>query len=106
MTAATFVLAVLLASAQDQPPNSPPLTEEQRARLSRVANGAQQDAARFKSLLKDREQELAQVYALYDLDEQRATKLEAEILELQRQMLDSHRKLQVDLRAVVGKERF
>ena len=106
MTGAPFVLAALLAVSQDKPPDPPPLTEVQRMRLAQLAHNAQREAARLKALLEERQQELSQVYAEYDLDLPRATQLEAEILDLQRQMLDNYRKMQVELRAVVGKERF
>jgi hypothetical protein len=105
MTAATF-LAALLVLAPDQPPAPPPLTEEQRARLTRLAQDAQKESARLKGLLEEHQRELARVYAEYELDDERAARLEAEILDLQRQMLAGYRKVQVELRAIVGKERF
>src|SRR5262245_47953337 len=106
MSGATFVIAALLALSQDKPPDPPPLTEEQRARLTRLSQDTQKESTRLKALLEERQQELARVYAEYNLDLPRATQLEAEILDLQRQMLDNYRKMQVELRAVVGKERF
>ena len=42
----------------------------------------------------------------YKLDEEKVTKLAAEVLDLQRQMLTNYRKMQVELRTVVGEERF
>jgi hypothetical protein len=106
LTGATFVLAALLALSQDKPSDPPPLTQEQRTRLTRLAHDTQRESARLKALLEERQQELSRVYAAYDLDLPRATQLEAEILDLQRQMLDTYRKMQVELRAVVSKERF
>jgi len=106
MTQAALILAGLLAAAADPAPDPPPLTTEQRARLSQLAQEIQGENMRLRALLEERQNELARVYADYDLDEKRADKLEAEILDLQRQMLTSYRKLQVELRATVGRERF
>src|SRR5262245_56373938 len=84
----------------------PPLTEEQRDKVSRLARETQQEAAHLKALLERRQQELAAAYAEYELDEQRVSKLEAEVLEAQKQMLANYRRMQTELRTVVGKERF
>jgi hypothetical protein len=84
----------------------PPLTEEQRLRIAKLANDTKQEADRLKALLDRRQQELANVYAVYKLDEDRAAKLEADILDIQKQMLANHRKMQVELRTLVGEERF
>src|SRR5262249_18737649 len=92
--------------AQADRPGPPPLTEAQRTRIARLANDTQKETARLRALLEARQKELARVYGEYELDEKRAAKLEAEILDLQRQMLASYRKLQIDLRTLIGKERF
>jgi hypothetical protein len=97
---------VLLAVAGEPAPEPPPLTQEQRAHISQLANETQKESARLKALLEERQRELARVYAEYELDEKRAAALEADILDLQRQMLANYRKMQVELRALVGKERF
>src|SRR5262245_23874433 len=97
MFAAPFVVAVAVALA-DQNAEPPPLTEAQREKVSRLARETQQESARLKSLLERRQQELAAVYAEYELDERQATKLEAEVLDVQRQMLANYRRTQTELR--------
>ena len=104
MMHAAFVVAALLAPGQA--PEPPPLTPEQRSRLSQLAQGAKEETARLKGLLEERQQVLARVYAEYDLDEKQATKLEKDILDLQQQMLASYRIVQIGLRATVERERF
>src|SRR5262249_42017593 len=84
----------------------PPLTEEQKARISQLANETKKEADRLKTLLDRRQMELAELYAQYKLDEDRATKLEGEVLDLQRQLLANYRKMHVELRTIVGEERF
>jgi hypothetical protein len=99
-------LFVLLVAAADPVPEPPPFTEDQRARISKLANDTKQEADRLKGLLDKQQRELAAVYDEYELDEAKATKLEDEVLDLQKQMLANHRKMQVELRTLVGKERF
>ena len=99
-------LIALLLSAPAVAADPPPLTDEQKARISKLANETKQESDRLKALLDLRQRELAEVYAKYKLDEDQVTKLEAEVLDLQRQMLANHRKMQVELRTLVGEERF
>jgi hypothetical protein len=99
-------LAAALALAQPEKPAPPPLTEEQRTKIGKLANDTQKEAGRLKGLLEERQKELAAVYARYELDEKRAMKLETEILDLQRQMLANYRKMQVELRTLIGEDRF
>src|SRR5262249_29698837 len=89
-------LFLLLAAAADPVPEPPPLTEDQRARISKLANDTKQEADRLKGLLDQNQRALAGVYDQYELDEAKATKLEAEILDVQKQMLANHRKMQVE----------
>lgn len=101
---AGLVLCLLPASHLSAEP--PPLSEDQRASITKLANETKKEADRLKGLLDRRQEELGEVYAKYGLDEAKATKLEAEILDLQKQMLANHRKMQVELRSLVGEERF
>ena len=105
MTEVLF-LVVVLSPSQAAKPGPPPLTEEQARRIRKLADDTQKEAARLKALLEERQKELAAVYGRYDLDEKRATELEAEILDLQRRMLANYRKMQVELRTLIGEERF
>jgi len=105
MLRAVCLLGVL-SSAAAVAADPPPLTDEQKARISKLANETKQESERLKALLDLRQKELAAVYAEYKLDEDRAAKLEADVLDLQRQMLANYRKMQVELRTLVGEERF
>jgi hypothetical protein len=102
-SAALIVLFCTVTVARADPP---PLTEDQRVRIAKLANETKQEADRLKTVLDRRQQELADVYAVYKLDEDRAEKLESEILDIQKHMLANHRKMQVELRVLVGEERF
>jgi hypothetical protein len=103
---ATVLLLAVLGLEPGQPPGPPPLTAEQRAKVASLAAETQKESARLKAALEDRQRELTRVYGEYALDEKKATEIEAEILDLQRQMLANYRKMQVELRTLVGKERF
>jgi len=103
-TWAGLVLCLMLSSHVNAEP--PPLTEDQRSSITKLANETKKEADRLKGLLDRRQEELGEVYAKYTLDEVKATKLEAEIIDLQKQMLANHRKMQVELRSLVGEERF
>lgn len=105
MLRAVCLLGVL-SSAAAVAADPPPLTDEQKDRISKLANETKQESERLKALLDLRQKELAAVYAEYKLDEDRAAKLEADVLDLQRQMLANYRKMQVELRTLVGEERF
>jgi hypothetical protein len=106
MSRAALALVALLALAPEPAPAPPSLTPEQRARLGQLARDGEATAAQLKARLEKLQQELALVYAEFELDETRASRLEAEILDLQRQMLANYRKVQVGLRALVDKKGF
>ena len=107
-------LGVALALAQaPKPPGAntpgspaPPLNEYQLGRIKKLADDTQKEAVRLKTLLDHRQKELAGVYSKYELDEKRATQLETEILDIQKKMLANYRKMQVELRTLIGEERF
>ena len=101
---AGLIVCLVLASYVNAEP--PPLSEDQRASITKLANETKKEADRLKGLLDRRQEELGDVYAKYTLDEPKATELEAEIIDLQKQMLANHRKMQVKLRTLVGEERF
>ena len=106
MIRAAIIFGVLLVLSTTTHADPPPLTDDQRVRIGKLANETKQEADRLKAILDRRQQELADVYAAYKLDEDKASKLEAEILDVQKQMLANHRKMQVELRTLVGEERF
>ena len=60
----------------------------------------------LQSQLEDKQRQLARVYGSYELNERLAAKIEAEIVELQKQMLANYHRMQVEMRTIVEKERF
>ena len=103
MTTTFALLFWCVAVAQSEPP---PLTQEQRDRISKLATETQQESIRLKALLEKHQRELTRLYGEYELDAKEAKKIEADILDLQKQLLDNYHKMQVELRTLVGKERF
>ncbi len=98
------VAFVSLVTAEDRPPLKFP--QEQTAHVRRLVGAVQTDATLLQARLDERQRELAELYTQYELDEQRARKLQDEIVELQRAMLANHHRMQVELREIVDKERF
>lgn len=106
MTACSVLLPVLLLLGQAGKPSPSPLTEEQRTRLQELVRTTQKQAVLLKAQLDERQRALARLYADYELDERAVESLEAEIVDLQRRLLANYHKMQVELRSVVGRERF
>jgi hypothetical protein len=102
---AVFLSLFLLVATQTKT-DPAPMTDEQLVRLRALIKETQERAAAIKAQLDDRERELARLYLEYELNEPRATVLEAEIVALQRDKFANYHKMQVELRTIVGKERF
>ena len=105
-----LILAALLAGsslcgAADEPA-SPPVDSEQIVRVRKLVRSVQTEATLLQARLDQRQRELGEVYTGYELDEPRAQQLQAEIVELQRRLLANHHRMQVELRAIVSRERF
>jgi len=96
----------ILLSADADPPSPPPLSQEQLVRVRGLVQEVQAQATLLQARLDQRQRELADVYTVYELDEPRAQKLQAEIVELQRRLLANHHRMQAELRAIVSRERF
>lgn len=105
MTLATFVTAALLL-VQAQRPTPAPLSEDQVKQLRELMQTTQTTASTLQGQLEVKQRELAKVYAQYELNQRQALRLQSEIVELQKQLLANHHKLQVELRSIVGQERF
>ena len=103
---ATLIACSSLCSAADEPLSPPPLSPEQIVRVRKLVQSVQTEAALLQARLDQRQRELGEVYTVYELDEPRAQKLQAEIVELQRLLLANHHRMQVELRAIVSRERF
>ena len=95
---------VPLVTAEDRPPLKFP--QEQTVRVRRLVGAVQTEAILLQARLDERQRELAELYTQYELDDQRALKLQDEIVELQRALLANHHRMQVELREIVDQERF
>jgi hypothetical protein len=84
----------------------PPLTEKQREELMRLTQATVRRSAELKTQLDEKQQELAKRYAEFQLDETAVKKLHREITDLQGELLANYHRLQVELRAIVGPDRF
>jgi hypothetical protein len=98
-------MEVLIAADQDNAP-PPPLTSTQLARVRELVTMNQNKSALQQARLSACQRALAGVYAQFELDEKEAQKFQIEIVGLQRQLLANHHQMQVEVRKVVGKERF
>ncbi len=107
LMAMTFVfLCGLLVTGQAPAATPPPLTAEQITLVRDLVRATQANAERLRQQLAERERELAGKYAAFDLDEAAAEKLQGDIVDLQKRLLANYHHLQVELRKVVGAERF
>jgi hypothetical protein len=102
----SILLSVVLATGQAPAASPPPLTEDQLTRLRELVRGTQATAERLRQELADHERQLAEKYAQFDLDEAGAKRLQNGIVERQKELLVNYHRLQVELRKVVGPERF
>jgi hypothetical protein len=101
---------VSLASApmfgQEQPVPLPPLHERQIIQVRELVQMTQSRTTLLQARLSERQRDLARVYAQYDLDETQARRIQEEIIDLQRQLLAGHHRMQTELRTIVGRDRF
>ncbi|MBL8799869.1 MAG: hypothetical protein JNM56_38665 [Planctomycetia bacterium] len=98
-----FIVLLLIQAERSTPA---PLGEEQVKQLRALMFSTQTTAAALQAQLEEKQRDLERVYAQYELNQRQALKLQAEIMELQKQLLANHHKLQVELRTIVGQERF
>src|SRR5262245_64030962 len=106
MTAWPLLVSALMGLGQADRSAPPPLTEKQRARIAELVRSTQKEAAALNARLDRLQQALAKKYEEFDLDVAAVEKLQKEILDAQRRLLDNYHRLQVELRSVVGTERF
>ncbi len=102
---ATIMVAALMVAAEDSAP-PPTLTSTQLARVRELVRMTQDQSSLLQARLSERQRALARLYAQFELDGRAAQELQDEIIELQRQLLANHHQMQVEVRKVVGKERF
>ncbi|QDU27013.1 hypothetical protein ETAA8_20970 [Anatilimnocola aggregata] len=98
-----LLLSAIPAQVAAEPP---PLTAEQLTKVRELVQRTQSVQAKLKTELAASQEQLARCYAEYQLDEPQVARLQAEILEQQKQLLASHHRLQTELRSIVGAERF
>jgi len=101
-----FAVSLLATVLLDDKPQPPPLTEKQRTEIQALVRAIQSEMTAIRSRLEQAQKELARHYAEFDLDVAAVDKLEADIIDLQKRQLASYRKLHVELRKIVGRERF
>jgi septal ring factor EnvC (AmiA/AmiB activator) len=108
----TLLVIVMLAGSQilglptPDAPAAKPLAEKQLQRIRPAIHRTQAETARLQTRLAHCQSELAALYAHYDLDEPAAHKIQDEIVDLQRQLLTSHHRLQKALRETVDAGQF
>ncbi len=93
-----------IASAEGERPT--PLTKTQITKLRRVVRRTQDRNTELKTALNGRQQKLMQAYSQFTLDETHIAQLHQEIIDLQKDLLKNYRDLQVELRDIVGEQRF
>jgi len=102
-----FVIVVAatatVVTGQETPP---PLTSEQIAAVRTLVQRTQAAQTEAKEALTAAQEKLSREYANYELDAEQVAKLQAEIIAQQQRLLDSHHRLHVELRKIVGAERF
>ena len=101
----SIVLCTLLVAGQasDRPA---PLAPQQITKLQQVLRRTQDRNVQLKAALDNRQQKLMKAYSQFELDEKRISQLHKEIIDLQRELLENYRGLQVKLRDIVGEQRF
>jgi chromosome segregation ATPase len=104
MMASFWLAAVLAVPGADPVP--PPLSEEQLTKVRALVKTHQEEQAKLKGQLEKAQQKLADCYSRYELKDDDAKELQAEILDVQGKLLRSYHSMQKELRSIVGPERF
>lgn len=110
MTRLSVLVAILVCGlpvcAHSQENASLGLRQEQTRRIRQLVRSVQDQATLLQARLEQRQRDLTEVYNHYQLDEERAHALQAEIVELQRALLANHHRMQIELRSIVDQKRF
>lgn len=101
-----LLVAAVMLSVEDRPSETPPLTREQAAKIQKLVIAVKEQDAAVKKRLVSVQRELVSAYADYELDEHRISELQDQIAGLQRDLLKNYHRLQLELRRIVGPERF
>lgn len=101
-----LVLLVALLGA-DKPATDPPrLAERQVTQIQDLIRETRGQDTKLKEQLVARQRRLIAAYTNFQLDERRIERLQAEVIDLQRQLLNNYHRLQTGLRRIAGRERF
>lgn len=92
------------AAGQESPP--PPLASEQINQVRTLVQRTQAAQAEAKEALTSTQEKLSREYTNYELNTDQVAKLQAEIITQQQRLLDNHHRMHVELRKIVGAERF
>lgn len=102
----TLLLCLTLAVADEPKVTPPPLTADQVTKVRTLVQQTQADHAAARQALAEAQADLAHCYARYELDEKEVSRLQSVILGEQQKLLESHHRMQKELRSIVGAERF
>ena len=101
---AFLLVGILLVS--DTPNPVEPLTHDQIARVQQLVQQTQARDRQLKQQLERRQNELAGAYSEFQLDVGRVEQLQDEVVSIQRQLLGNYHQMQIELRSIVGEQRF
>ncbi len=99
-----FALGAITLGQEVKP--QPAFSPEQAVRLHEVASRTRTDQAHLRTALVDAQHKLAACYSSFELDSLRIEKHQDEIINLQRNLLESHDFMQKDVREIVGSKGF
>lgn len=102
----SLLICLTLATADEAKSAPPPLTADQVTQVRALVQQTQTDHAAARQALAEAQADLARCYARYELDEKEVARLQAAIIGEQQKLLDSHHRMQNELRSIVGAERF
>ena len=101
-----LVLLAAFLNADQQAAENPRLTEQQNTQIRELIRETRSQDTKLKEQLVAQQQKLIAEYTEFDLDERRIKRLQNEVTDLQRQLLDNYHRLQTGLRRIAGRERF
>jgi len=82
------------------------LTKEQISDVGRLVRSTQDKVTLLQARLGERQRELGAAYSQYKIDAANSRRLQGDIIDLQRQLLDCHHQMHVELRKIVDEKQF
>ncbi len=101
-----IVVLVLSASACLAQQRLPGLSPGQQSQLKSMAEETRKETERARGDISRARRELAQVYAVYELDDEKASTLLRRINAAQQTLLDTHFESQIALRNILSQDQF